>query len=322
MRVDPRIAALRSDRTPQRQAQTEMFAVCKSWRNQPFAVRILRELDQFGQGASLEECTALHEVFTEADLAEDLITSLCRVFAPKLEDTPFGHLPFRHGFNGSSSTLLLGMSGNAQLVLQAREPDQYDYTHVSFRDALRYEAVVAGKAKGCIMRRAEIAGGGVRLFEEAIDLSRGSRLAFDCDTESLLIEQVDTRLVYLRLQRVADRPQPTQEYELASGKNVHQASGDLKSSRQDMMIALLGRMECTEAAPIMAEISLEAGEDSVRWQALREGMALDLESGFPALVAVARRHEDALAGPAGALRAQLVETYPQLLILEKKLCPA
>lgn len=324
MRVDPRIAALRSDRAPQRQAQTAMVDACKEWRDRPFAARALRDLDRFGQGAPLEACAALHEVFTEATLAEDLITSLCAAFVPALAETPFGHPPFRHGFNGHSSTLLLGLSGGAQLVLQAREPGEYDYTHVNFSDALRYEAVLAGGAKGRIVRRAEMKGaeGNAHLFVEPIDLSPGSRLAFDCATEALLIEQVETRTVCLRLHRIADQPQPTREYALSTGKMLHQASGDLKSSRQDMMIALLGRMECTKAAPIMAEMAVERGADSVRWQALREGLALDVESGFPALIAIARRHEDALAGPAGALRAQLVETYPQLLELEEKLCPA
>lgn len=324
MRVDPRIAALRGDRAPQRQAQTAMVEACDDWVKRPFAARILRDLKEFGRGASLEECFALHAVFTEADLAEDLVESLCRSFVPALAETPFGHPPFRHGYNGIVSTLLLGKSGPAQLVLQAREPGELEYSHVNFSDALRYEAVLAGGAKGRIVRRAEIGhaeSGPAHLFDEAIELTPGSRLAFDSGTETLLVEKVRTRLVSLRLHRIADQPQPTREYDLSSGAFMHQSSGDLVSSRQDMMLALLGRMQCTKAAPVMAEIALETGEDSVRWQALREGIALDVESGFPALVAIARRHEDPLSSSAGALRAQLIEAHPQLLVLEKNACP-
>ncbi len=89
-----------------------------------------------------------------------------------------------------------------------------------------------------------------------------------------------------------------------------------------MMTALLGRMERADAAPVLAAISLRPGEDSLRWQALRECIVLDTAEGFGALLAIARNAEDRLAGDAGALRAQLVEAHPQLLELEKSQCPA
>jgi hypothetical protein len=83
-----------------------------------------------------------------------------------------------------------------------------------------------------------------------------------------------------------------------------------------MMLALLGRMDVAEAAPLMAELALEDSDSSLRWQSLRECLALDTATGFLALAALARRPHDPLAGPAGALRAQLVEAHPQLLSLE------
>jgi hypothetical protein len=58
----------------------------------------------------------------------------------------------------------------------------------------------------------------------------------------------------------------------------------------------------------------------LRWQALRECLALDTLAGFRALTAVATACDDPLAGAAGALRAQLVETYPQLGRIQP--CPA
>lgn len=89
-----------------------------------------------------------------------------------------------------------------------------------------------------------------------------------------------------------------------------------------MMLALLGRMERTDAAPEMAALAREKGRDALRWQALRESLALDTAEGFAALVDVSRDQNDPLCATADALRAQLVAQYPQLLELERKLCPA
>lgn len=58
----------------------------------------------------------------------------------------------------------------------------------------------------------------------------------------------------------------------------------------------------------------------LRWQALRECLGLDSGAGFAALTGIAQRSDDPLAAPAGALRAQLLEAYPQLA--EVNICPA
>ena len=81
------------------------------------------------------------------------------------------------------------------------------------------------------------------------------------------------------------------------------------------MLALLGRMGRREAAPTMAAMARESGSEALRWQALRECLALDTKEGFEALTDVARATGDPLAMPAGALRAQLVEAHPELLSL-------
>ena len=78
------------------------------------------------------------------------------------------------------------------------------------------------------------------------------------------------------------------------------------------MMALLGRMGRSDAAPAMATIACEQGGTALRWQALRECLSLDTATGFAALGEVARRPDDELAAAAGALRSQLIESYPQL----------
>jgi hypothetical protein len=58
----------------------------------------------------------------------------------------------------------------------------------------------------------------------------------------------------------------------------------------------------------------------VRWQALRECLALDTATGFAALGRLAATTDDPLAAPAQALHAQLLERYPALAGVEP--CPA
>ncbi len=113
---------------------------------------------------------------------------------------------------------------------------------------------------------------------------------------------------------------PTREFGLADAKLVHQAAGNVRDSRVEMVMALLGRMGRADAAPLLADIAREPGSAALRWQALRECLALETLTGFTALSAIARSPGDELAPAAGALRAQLVEAHPQLKEIEA--CPA
>jgi hypothetical protein len=321
LRVHPDIAALRSDRAPQRLAQTAMQAAIEGWRAEPGVAPVLADFVRFGAGAALEACPALDEVFTQGGRAEALMAALTRRFCAAIKANPLGHPPFRNAFDGRASTMLLGKSGRAQLVLQAREPGTLRTTSAKFTDVLRYDAVLAGQAQGRILR---IHGPNeqVGFTEETIALAGGVRVGFDCNREALLAERVETRLVTLRLLQIGANPAPGREYCRQTGALLHQSAGTLASSRREMMAALLGRMERTDAAPVLADMALADGEPATRWQALRECLALDTAEGFAALCRIARNDGDTLAHPAGALRAQLLETHPQLAQLEAAPCPA
>jgi hypothetical protein len=298
-----------------------MQAAIEAWRAEPDAAAMLADFVRFGDGAGLELCPALEGVFTRTGLAEALMTTLIGHFCRAIAANPLGHPPFRNGFDGRASTMLLGKAGRAQLVLQAREPGAYKATAASFTDMLRFDAVLAGQAQARIIRihgPDELVG----FSEESITLERGVRLAFDCNRETLMTEVVEKRLVTLRLLQTAECPAPGREYNRRSGELLHQSAGSLSSSRREMMAALLGRMGRTEAAPVLAQMALTEPEQSLRWQALRECLALDAEEGFATLSAVAANPADSLAYPAGALRAQLLETYPELAALETAPCPA
>ena len=140
--------------------------------------------------------------------------------------------------------------------------------------------------------------------------------------QALQLLAVERRLVALRLHRTARNPEPTREYDLVSGALLRQAAGDIRASRHEAALALLGRMRRGEAAPVMAAIAREPGDASLRWQALRECLALDTAAGFAALSGLARAEGDPLAPSARALHAQLIEAHPELRTLGSAACPA
>ena len=191
----------------------------------------------------------------------------------------------------------------------------------TFPDSEWDEIVLAGAADIALL---EIRG--ERRDHAVIDsrcrtIGAGDRLSFAGAAKSRMVRRVHGRLLTLRLTRIAPRPRPTRQYDLATGRLVHRASGDRHESRDEMMMALLGRMRRKDAAPVLAALT-RSGSDHLRWQALRECVALDSAAGFAALDRIATDPTDDLAPEAGALRARLVEAHPQLARWEPVPCPA
>ncbi|QZH75345.1 MAG: hypothetical protein JY451_01580 [Erythrobacter sp.] len=322
MELNPFIAALRTDRGPQRQAQTAMDAARTAWRAEPGGEQLAEELYRYGKGAPLEMCPLLEAMFTEVGEAERLIALLVRHYCAALKANPIGHPPFRHGFDGAAGTLLLARSGRVQLMIQAREPGRLDHRTYTFSDASRFDAVLAGEGQARIVRARPAGGTAVQFDREALSLRGGERIALDSASETLVVDSVERRLVVLRLMRSAAEPEPGREYDAQSGALLSQSAGTIATSRQEMIVALLGRMGRSDAAPEMAWLATGEGDRSLRWQALRECLALDSAEGFAALGNMARAANDPLAANAGALRAQLLENYPEFAELGATGCRA
>jgi hypothetical protein len=186
---------------------------------------------------------------------------------------------------------------------------------VGFAPAEEWEIVLGGTGRGRLVeRRGEV------LTTHDLDLAPGLALGREADREALIFDRIDGALLLLRLQRRRDMMMPKREFALDDGRLLHQASASPRESRHEIAVALLGKMGRADSAPLLAEIARdESHGDSLRWQAIRECLGLDTRTGFWTLSAIARAGADPLSVPAGALRAQLLETYPQLA--EVELCP-
>lgn len=321
MRVDPAIAALRRDPALQRQAQQTLISACENWRAGPDVAPLVADLARYGSGASLHTCRGLAALFTKPGLAAKVAGAMVRRFCGVLAEQPFGQMPFRHAADGQVASLLLLRAGRAQLVLHAREPGQWTHDQASFSDEERTEIVLAGRGEGQIVRPPENTG--APLPVTPIAWRRGFHHTRALRNACPQVTRVNQRLVVLRVNRHAAMPAPTRHYRMADGTLSHQSAGSLHTSRQEMMLAILGRMGRTEAAPEMAALAGDRhADESLRWQALRECLALDSGVGFAALSHVAQEHTDPLAKAAAALRAQLAEAHPQLDAMEQQPCLA
>ena len=317
MRIDPQLLALRGNASPQRDAQDRVFAARERWRTEQ--ADILGELAAFADGLRLEECPALSDVIRDHAAAIAFVGELLDPMLAALRAEPLGQVPLRQFSGNGVSSLLVAREGRAMLLLSAREEGSETRRAVSFSDGERHELVLAGQAEAQLVRLVD-AGPRQAEFEtsDVVMLARSS-LSLDQSREALMIGQVAQRLVTLRLVRAAEVPQPTREYRLSDGAFIHQASGDVRESRHELMLALLGRMGRKDAASVMADMAGaedRGASEHIRWQALRECLALDTAAGFRSLSSIARDSSDPLAGAAGALRAQLVEAHPVLAQLE------
>lgn len=321
MRISPELRALRGDSASQRKAQEALEAARDAWREGP-AAEVLGELARYGDGAALDDCPALGALFVGRADANEFLGSLVDDLLAALRKHPLGQVPLRHQHSDGLSVLQLAQSGRATLTLLAyADAGAEPPASACFAGGERHEAVLAGAADVLSLDLLEETSGRAAIDCSARCIAAGDVMQFAGPARTKSVRKVHGSLVVLRLARSDAVPCEAREYALDDGRLIHRASGSRSESRHEMMLALLGRMGRADAAPVMAAMTRE-GSEHIRWQALRECLALDTAAGFSALGALARDPADPLSAPAGALRAQLVETYPALAFIEEQPCPA
>jgi hypothetical protein len=326
VRLAPALAALRRDPAPQQAAQAALEARHAAWRARPAVVALLAELEAYGAGAPLADCPHLDTTICGSGPGLPIVDSLFTNLLHTLRDHPLGHIPLRHQYSQGIAVLQLASAGRASLSLICYEavigtaPAQ----SVCFAGGERHELCLAGSARIRLFEAiAEEPGSAVLECEERV-LHRGDTLVLAGPRQTKIVDEPQGRVVVLRLARTEVEPVPAREYRIADGALVHVASGSRAESRAEMAAAVLGAMGRKDAVAELASIadrSAGPASDHLRWQALCQALALDTAAGFDALGKIASESEDPLARPAGALRAELIERYPELASL-RSACPA
>ncbi|MFM5950966.1 MAG: hypothetical protein ACKOPM_17340 [Novosphingobium sp.] len=325
MIIRPELQALRSNDAPQRLAQDSVGQVLDAWRASGEGQQTARELVQFGGGRPLDDLSLLSALFAPQDSAAGQYTAnLLGPLLVLMAQEPLTQSPLRYSCNGALTTIILAREGTTTLTLQAvngavlaRLPAPVSAT---FSPTETHERVLAGTAHVMNLRIREHFPDRVELDAAQATLRAGDANRRMGRIEAQLLQEVPGSLVSLKLHRVIGAHEVAREYALRDGKLLRQAAGTPRESRLELTAALLGRMGRKDASPLLAAMAEEEGNASLRWQALRECLGLDTARGFAVLCSVAQRSGDPLAAPAGALRAQLLETYPQLAGVTE--CPA
>lgn len=325
MLIRPELRRLRGDDAAQRRAQARLGEVLEGWRESPAVAAIDADLARWGGVAELDDLPALGALFDPRGSAAETFTArLTALMLGELDRNPFGQVLFRHHTDDLISSVMLLRRGMATLALQAvdgaalaRRPAPVS---VTFSPTETVEHVLRGAGEAECVELAGTRPDGADLRRSVRAVGAGTVAHRHGARETQWLCRVEGCLVSLKLQRRPASGAVLREYLLADGALVHQAAGSSRDSRLELTAALLGRMGRRDAAPLLAAMAEEQGSPAMRWQVLRECLALDSAEGFRALTAIARDAKDPLAGPAGALRVQLLDQYPMLAGVAP--CPA
>lgn len=317
MIIAPELQALRGNDASQRQTQAELLDLVRSWFADQATAGLEEQFLRYAQGEALAKLPVLAGIFgQDRQCGLELAQSFIKPLVAFLRERPLGQVPLRHSADEARATLVLYQSRGAALTLQVveeaglarRAPPQ----SALYTPGETHELVLAGRASTQVVTLVHDLPDKAMLEIRDEPIRQGDLLHRDCARECQFIRKVDGALVSLKLQRREEAGCLTREFDLASGKFLRQATGSSRESRLELATALLGRMGRVDAAPLLAAMAQEEAGQSLRWQSLKECIALDTATGFAALCRIAEDSSDALAGPAGALRAQLLESYPVL----------
>lgn len=305
MHVHPDLARLREGLP----AQALTDAALAQWRARPDAAAAIAGLAGFAGGAALEDVPALHRMLTDTDAAAALVGGLVDALIPAMRGEPLAQLALGHATAPTAARLRLASHGRAGLSVVAHAVRE-EALPVSalFEDGEAHDIVLAGAGEAVVHRLDEEG-----LTTQRLALVPGTRMRRGGVKDARQITAVIRPLLILQLTREAAQPRPSQEIALADGLLVKTISGCKQTSQQMMALGVLGALGHTAALPAMAAVARDQGAArDLRWEALRQSLAMDTRSGLELLAALARDCGDPIQPDAAALQTRLAAACPDL----------
>ena len=313
MFVRDELKALRGDDREARTHRVAMEEALEDCRREPRLAAVLEELLRYGEGGDFAHCPALVALFEHTRAARDILRPLIGRLIALHRAYPLAQLAFRHRSQSGTHVLQIAARGHATLSLVLQDQDAgAEHIIATFADADQREVVLTGKANACLFEIVAEERDRVILNSVRTELQSGARMKCTGPRQSRLIKPSHDSLLTLRLARAAGSPGPTRRVDVRSGRIVHRASGNTTDSRAELAMLLLGRMGRDDALPVLAART-RTGDAQLRWQALRQCLALDAATGLPLLERIAKDHADPLYQAARALLAQLQRERSSLL---------
>ncbi|GIX18759.1 MAG: hypothetical protein KatS3mg120_0435 [Erythrobacter sp.] len=308
MRVDPALARLRAQGPDQ--PLTE--AALATWRAQSEVGAITAELARHAGGAGLEQCPVLARLFADAQAGQALLASLLQPLFAALRAEPLALPALGHRSAEGLVRLELAAHAGAVLGLVVHAPRASAAPEaVLFEDGEVHEVVLAGEGAAICYQRAPAS-----LMSAEIALNPGVRLARRGVGEARRIVAVTRPLVLLQLIRVPDTPAEGALVACADGRVLRRVSGCKRTSQKLMALGVLGALGHRPALLHMARLVRDqAAARDLRWEALRQALALDAAEGLKLLGALAGDPADPLAAEARGLTARLCAGRPEMAAL-------
>lgn len=314
MHVHPAIARLRGEGAPQPQAQALAERALAAWRARPKVAGVIAALGDYGAGAGLADCRALAALLADQEAALELVTDLAERLIAAQRASPLAPLPLAHAAQASLARLRLAESGRAALRLAVFAPcASVQPASVLFEDGEAHELVLAGSGEAARYWQE-----GATLACSRLACAPGTRISRAGPGDARQVLGVTRPLLVLQLTREAIAPVPAREVAWPSGALLKTISASKRASQQMMALAVLGALAHRPAAAAMADLACDrSAERDLRWESLRQLLALDARAGMALLAKLAAPGgEDALAAPAALLRHNLLAVQPELALLE------
>ncbi|XUU59551.1 hypothetical protein ACRAQ6_08135 [Erythrobacter sp. HA6-11] len=310
MRIDSEIAALRADPAAQRRAQSAMDQTVQDWKSLPELTPILQQFARYAAGDALEALSDLRALVSSAGAARSFIDTWSSMHVAVLRHEPLAQIPYRYSYSAGYGAMQLLAEHGATLSIAMYEhlAKPAEPTSAIFSDREQHEIVIAGQGEGLFSRFDPETG---TLTNDRSTVSEGASFRLDCNREMRQWICVEGRLVLLQLSRTPENAKPTRELRLSDGALLMQSDGDKRVSQSSMALAVLGALGRSDAVPAMERLST-SGPAHLRWEAVRQMIALDAFRGIAALDRIADAPEDELAEPASQLAKQLRAQYPTL----------
>lgn len=326
MQIHPAIAALRGAPASQRppidsdqriSARSNLQPLRDAWLATEAVQSLWRDLAAYGAEQECEPETQLARLLEDHRTARAFVDTLLDGMLAQLRVHPLGEAPFRHKVSQGLSTIQLLEAPGATLSLVAYEPlpNPQEPDTVLFSDREVREIVVSGAA--CARRYTQQGEGNI--VSEPLSLDEGATLTLAPRTQARHVLSVSRLLLVLQLTSEPVRPASTRLVDIESGETLRLASGDKSASQAVMALGVLGALREAGSMSVMEATALNLSEDSeVRWESMRQLLALEPKRGLELLRTLSDRAGDPLADPAHALRKRLLESQPELRTLAEK----
>ncbi len=305
MQMNPELVRLRSKPAP----QPATDAALAGWRAEPDVVALGRALARWEAGTPLGEVPELARLIADCHAARSFAERFMAPLMDALTDEPLAQLSLGHSSAPGMARLRLLGHARAGLSLTVFAPRARSVPPAAlFEDGEAHDIVLAGAAQVLAHR---LAAGG--LASREIACAPGTVMTRSGPRDARQIIAVTRPLVLLQLTCEAACPEPSREIALADARLLKTISGCKRTSQQMMALGVLGALGHRPAlAPMVALAEDPQATRDLRWEALRQTLALDAAEGLALLARLAGRAGDTLANPAAALRRNLLAARPDL----------